>query len=127
MVSVGPGASNLTSSKSIDDSVDDLVHSILSITEEPPELIEPEIVEGPQGPNLIKIRVLERTTMTLKCDGYVVFRGKAEAGESPTCNYTDRGIVHLSDITDATVHQNERLIKPMGPQGSARRLTFLDD
>lgn len=128
-----------TNNDSIDDSVNDLVHSLLAITDEKtendptdpeplkPEEEEEEVVEGPQGPHSIRIKILERTSLTLKCDGYVVFMGKVDGGEYQSCNYSDKSMVYLSDITDATVHQNDKLIKPMGPQGSARRLTFLND
>ena len=98
-----------------------LVDDLLTITSEE----EMGVPAGPYGPNSIALKAVESTMMSLICDGYIITNKEFAPGQQTACNYSHEANIYVSDISNVEIKQNERRIHPMGPQGAARRLSFV--
>ncbi len=113
-------ASSLAGKTSEQGNLNALVSDLLTDLEEP----EPE---GPTGPNSLTLRVMERTRIVFTCDGHIIKRGLVHRNDRLECQFSERAIVELTDLLAVEVRHNDKKVKPMGPQGASRRLTFLHE
>ncbi len=113
-------ASSIASTANSQGNLDALVSDLLT------DLEEPEPV-GPTGPNSLELRVVERSRIVFTCDGHIVKRGLVKRNDRLECQFGERAIVELSDLLAVEVRHNDKKVKPMGPQGAGRRLTFVHD
>ena len=103
---------------SLQNNIGGLVQDIVNIE----EIVEPA---GPNGPNEITIRVNEQSRLFFVCDGHLMHKGKIKRGDKFTCSFTQKAIVDIHDPTSARITHNDKLVRPMGPQGDTRRLSFV--
>ena len=123
-------AGSSVASKSSDGDTDELntiVDQLLTLTIEDQENPVSQEVLGPIGPNSLAIVAVETTHVHLVCDGYKIAKSEFKPGHKIACNYTNEATLHASDISNVTIKHNERRVRPMGPQGSERRLSFVQD
>lgn len=130
-VSLASAAAISTTINSTEEQADDInafVDQLLTLTvsdDEETEAQEEPI--GPFGPNSLVITVLETTNIHLVCDGYKIAKKQFKSGQKTACNYTHEATLHASDISNVKIKHNERRVRPMGPQGSERRLSFVQN
>ena len=105
-------------SSSLHSNIGGLVQDLVDIN----EIEEPT---GPTGPNEISIRVQEQSRLFFVCDGHLIHKGKITRGNNFTCNFTQKAIVDIHDPASARITHNDKLVRPMGPQGDTRRLSFV--
>ena len=94
------------------------------------ELIVEEVNDapsGPTGPNIVKLKGIESTKVLFTCDGHVVFKGRIKRNQRLSCNFTNKSIVEMNDLMSLDIEHNDKRIRPMGPQSSSRRLSFVHD
>ena len=94
------------------------------------DLIEEKVNDtplGPTGPNIIKLKGIEPTKVLFTCDGHVVFKGRIKRNQRLSCHFTNRSIVEMNDLMSLDIEHNKKRIRPMGPQSSSRRLSFVHD
>lgn len=108
------------------DELNAFMDQLLTLTVDDEDAVQPEQI-GPFGPNSLGIVALELTEVHLVCDGYKVAKREFAAGQKIACNYTHEATLHASDISNVKIKHNERQVHPMGPQGSERRLSFVQE
>ena len=68
----------------------------------------------------------ENTKIQLHCDGALLYNGYLEKGSDNTqiCEFTDKVSLWSKDVSRVRISFNDRLIRPMGPQDTARTFVF---
>lgn len=103
---------------SLDNNIDDLVKTLTEIEEE-------SETAGPIGPHEVSVKVDERSRLFFVCDGHLMHKGSIQRGDTFTCNFSKKAIVDIHDPAAARITHNAKRVRPMGPQGSTRRLSFV--
>ena len=101
---------------SLNNNIDELVKTLSEIEE------ESEVV-GPIGPHEVSVKVNERSRLFFVCDGHLMHKGSIKRGDTFTCKFSKKAIVDIHDPAAAHITHNAKRVRPMGPQGSTRRLS----
>jgi hypothetical protein len=110
----------ITKDISIQNNIDQAVQNLIE-TNQSPDFSDPIL----EGPNTITIAVEERSKLFFVCDGHLLHKGYVQRGDHFVCNFRGKAIVDLKDPMAAKITHNDIPIRPMGPQGSSRRLSFV--
>ena len=83
---------------------------------------EPEQEES----STVSLYASDSTKVQFYCDDEVLFRGFLKPGKKhlQTCHFEKKVSVWIQDISRVRVFFNNRSLRPMGPQDTARTLTF---
>lgn len=104
------------STESLQTNIDGLIEDLVKIEPEP---------SGPTGPNEVSIKVDERSRLFFVCDGTLLHKGPIKRGDHFTCNFSKKAIIDIHDPAAARITHNAKRVRPMGPQGTTRRLSFV--
>lgn len=120
-----PLLTSTTSGLQLEKTSSSLHNNIGGLVQDLVNLEEKEEPMGPTGPNEISIRVHEQSRLFFVCDGHLIHKGKIRRGDNFTCNFTQKAIVDIHDPASARITHNDKRVRPMGPQGDTRRLSFV--